>query len=216
MKSILVIGMGRFGRHLSKKLVQLGNDVMVVDANEKTIMHFQENFQNSFIGDCTKEGVVRSLNVNSFDLCFVTIGSDFESSLVITSLLKKLGAKRVISKAGQDLQAEFLKKIGADEVLYPEKQFAEKCAVKYNANNIFDYIELTEEYAIFEIPVVPEWIGKTPMELDIRNKYKVNVIASKKGKEVQPIPGAFYQFQADEHLIVIGSNKDILELSPKE
>ena len=121
MKSVLVVGMGRFGRHLAGKMIELGNEVMVVDQDENIIQDLPNIYTDSHIGDCTNENVVRSLGVNNFDICFVTIGENFQSSLVITSLLKKCGAKYVCTKASQDIQAEFLMKIGADEVVYPER-----------------------------------------------------------------------------------------------
>ena len=145
MKSILVIGMGRFGRHLAKKMLELGNDVMIVDKDTSVIEQYSTVFTDSQIADCTNENVLRALGVNHFDICFVAIGDDFQSSLVITALLKELNAKFVVAKAKQDIQADLLMRIGADEVVYPEREMAEKLAVRYNATNIFDFIELTKE-----------------------------------------------------------------------
>lgn len=215
MKSILVIGMGRFGRHLAKKMLDLGNDVMIVDKDNEIFEQLAEKFTDSYIGDCTNEGVIRSLGVKHFDLCFVTIGEDFQSSLVITSLLKRFDAKCVIAKANQNIQAELLLKIGADEVVYPEREIAEKLAVRYNARNIFDYIQLTSEYSIYEIPVLQSWIGKTIMEVDVRRKYRVNIIAVKKENSLNPLPGADYIFKPDEHIVVIGKATDVFKINAK-
>lgn len=215
MKSILVIGMGRFGRHLAKKMLDLGNDVMIVDKDSEIFEQLAEKFTDSYIGDCTNEGVIRSLGVKHFDLCFVTIGEDFQSSLVITSLLKRFDAKCVIAKANQNIQAELLLKIGADEVVYPEREIAEKLAVRYNARNIFDYIQLTSEYSIYEIPVLQSWIGKTIMEVDVRRKYRVNIIAVKKENFLNPLPGADYIFKPDEHIVVIGKATDVFKINAK-
>lgn len=215
MKSILVIGMGRFGRHLAKKMLDLGNDVMIVDKDSEIFEQLAEKFTDSYIGDCTNEGVIRSLGVKHFDLCFVTIGEDFQSSLVITSLLKRFDAKCVIAKANQNIQAELLLKIGADEVVYPEREIAEKLAVRYNARNIFDYIQLTSEYFIYEIPVLQSWIGKTIMEVDVRRKYRVNIIAVKKENSLNPLPGADYIFKPDEHIVVIGKATDVFKINAK-
>ena len=215
MKSILVIGMGRFGRHLAKKMLDLGNDVMIVDKDSEIFEQLAEKFTDSYIGDCTNEGVIRSLGVKHFDLCFVTIGEDFQSSLVITSLLKRFDAKCVIAKANQNIQAELLLKIGADEVVYPEREIAEKLAVRYNARNIFDYIQLTSEYSIYEIPVLQSWIGKTIMEVDVRRKYRVNIIAVKKENSLNPLPGADYIFKPDEHIVVIDKAKDVFKINAK-
>lgn len=215
MKSILVIGMGRFGRHLAKKMLDLGNDVMIIDKDSEIFEQLAEKFTDSYIGDCTNEGVIRSLGVKHFDLCFVTIGEDFQSSLVITSLLKRFDAKCVIAKANQNIQAELLLKIGADEVVYPEREIAEKLAVRYNARNIFDYIQLTSEYSIYEIPVLQSWIGKTIMEVDVRRKYRVNIIAVKKENSLNPLPGADYIFKPDEHIVVIGKATDVFKINAK-
>ncbi|MDD3368246.1 MAG: TrkA family potassium uptake protein [Lachnospiraceae bacterium] len=213
MKSILIIGMGILGQHLAKKMQQLGNDVMIVDKSEEVIQDLSAQFLNSFVGDCTNEGVLRSLGVNNFDYCFVAIGEDFYASLEITSILKELGAKYVISKAKRERQAEFLKKIGADEVFYPEKEIAEKLAVRYNATNIFDYIELTSDYSIFEIPIIPDWAGKTIEEINVRKAYNVNIIAIKNGKGLQPVPGGQHTFQPQDHIVVIGLSNDVFKLS---
>lgn len=215
MKSVLVIGMGRFGRHLATKMKELGNDVMVVDKDDKLIEQLSVKYEDSNVGDCTNESVVRALGVDTFDLCFVTIGEDFQSSLVITSLLKRFHAKTVIAKANQDIQAELLQKIGADEIVYPEKEMAEKIAVRYNANNIFDYIQLTSEYSIYEIKVLHDWVGKSISSVDVRRKYNVNIIAVKSGNALSPMPGADYVFQKEDHMVVIGRSGDVFKLTAK-
>ncbi|MGN0678001.1 MAG: potassium channel family protein [Ruminococcus sp.] len=215
MKSVLVIGMGRFGRHLAKRMLDLGNDVMIVDSNEKLIGELSVTFEDSQIGDCTNENVIKSLGVDQFDICFVTIGEDFQSSLVITSLLKKYNAKFVMAKANQDIQADLLKKIGADEIVYPEKETANRLAVRYNAKNVFDYIPLTSEFSLYEIPIIPDWAGKTIFDIDVRKKYKVNIIAVKKGNSLQSLPGADYRFGFDDHIVVIGAAADVFKLTSK-
>lgn len=215
MKSVLVIGMGRFGRHLAGKMQQLGNDVMIVDRDEKLVNEVAEHFTDSHIGDCTNEAVIRSLGVKQMDLCFVSIGEDFQSSLVITSLLKRAGAKCVIAKANQEIQADLLKQIGADEVVYPERDLAEKLAVRYNANNIFDYIQLTQDYSIYEIPVPEAWVGQTIVEVDVRRKHRVNIIAIKSDTTLQPTPSADYVFRTDDHIVLIGKSADVFKLTGK-
>ncbi len=215
MKSILVIGMGRMGRHLAIQLEKLGNDVMIIDKNREQIDAISDRFTDAQIGDCCNERVLRSLGVANFDLCFVTIGEDFQSSLVITSLLKKLGAGHVIAKAKQDIQAELLQQIGADEVIYPEKDLAESLAIRYSATNIFDYVELTQDYSIYEIPVLPQWAGHTLIELDIRKKYGINIIAVKNGSLLDPVPAADYAFKEDDHIVVIGKSQEIFDLTAK-
>ncbi|MGN0484474.1 MAG: potassium channel family protein [Lachnospiraceae bacterium] len=213
MKSVLIIGMGTLGQHLAARMQELGNDVMVVDKNEALIEELAPKFKNAFSGDCTNEGVLRALGVNNFDYCFVAIGEDFYASLEITSILKELGAKYVISKAKRARQSEFLKKIGADEVFYPEREIAEKLAVRYNATNIFDYIELTSEYSIFEIPILPNWVGKNIQTIDVRKHYNINIIAIKNHNKLMPIPGGQYIFQPDDHIEVIGKANDVFRLS---
>ena len=176
---------------------------------------FSPNFNNSFVGDCTNEGVLRSLGVNNFDYCFVAIGESSYASLEITSLLKELGAQYVISKASRTRHAEFLKKIGADEVFFPEREIAEKLAVRYSAKNVFDYIELSSEYSIYEIPVLREWIGKSIKELNIRNRYNINIIAIKKNDVLFPVANVEHVFVSGEHIVVIGKSSEVFKLSAK-
>lgn len=213
MKNILVIGMGRSGRHLAAKMLELGNDVMIVDKDEEIIEELAPQFTDSYIGDCTNEGVVRALGVNNFDICFVCIGENFQSSLEITALLKDMHAKYVVSKANRDIQARFLKSVGADEVVYPEKAIAEKLAIRFNADNVYDYIELTDEYSIFEIPVVKDWIGKSVIQIHVRRNYNINIIAIKKGNSLRPLPGGDYVFKSEDHLVVIGKSTDVFKLT---
>lgn len=208
--------MGRFGVNLAKKMMELGNEVMIVDSSSEKIDELSTQFTDSYIGDCTHEGVIRALGVENFDICFVSMGENFQASLMATSLLKTLGAKMVISKANQPIQADLLKKIGADEVVYPEREMAEKMAVRYSGDNIFDYINLTSEYSIYEIPILPEWSGKTLIELDIRNVYNINIIAVKQGMVLMPVPGAGYRFAPDDHIVIIGKSEDVFKLTRKK
>lgn len=215
MKSVLIIGMGRMGRHLAHKMQQLGNDVMVVDSNPAIIEALADRFTDASICDCTNEAVIESLGVDNFDICFVTIGEDFQSSLVITSLLKKHGAQRIVAKTNQDIQADLLRIIGANEVVHPEVEIAEKLAVRYNADNIFAYEPLTAEYSVYEIPILPSWAGHTLAELDIRRKYRINIIAIKSGAELNVNPYADYAFCAGDHIMVIGRSDDVFRLAAK-
>ncbi len=216
MKNILIIGMGRFGRHLAHKMAELGNEVMIVDSKSELIADMAEDFPDAQIGDCTNEGVLRSLGVTNFDICFVTIGEDFQSSLVITSLLKKLGAKSVVAKARYEIQEEILKKIGADEIVFPEREMAEKLAVRYNAKNIFDYVPLSGEYSIYEIPIIDTWKGQTILELDLRKKHGINIIAVKYvDGTLKIMPTADYEFRTGDHVVVIGRSEDVFRLTSK-
>ncbi|HIT64589.1 MAG TPA: TrkA family potassium uptake protein [Candidatus Ventrimonas merdavium] len=215
MKSILIIGMGRFGRHLCKNLSQLGNEVMIVDEKEENLEELLPYVVSAKIGDCTNEAVLRSLGVDNFDLCFVCIGTNFQSSLEITSMVKELGGRYVVSKANRDIHAKFLLRNGADEVIYPDRDIAERLAVRYSANHVFDYIELTDEYSIYEIPPLPEWVGKSIREADIRNRYRISVLGTKVGGKAKVMPGAGYVVQKDEHLMVVGKKEDIDALLKK-
>ena len=165
---------------------------------------------NAQIGDCTNETVLRSLGVANFDLCFVCIGTNFQSSLEITSMVKELGAKYVVSKANRDIHAKFLLKNGADEVIYPDRDIAEKLAVRYSANHVFDYIELTDEFSIYEIPPLSEWVGRSLKELMLRNVYHISILAIKRPDgRMNMMPGAEYAIRGDDHLMVIGTKGDI-------
>jgi trk system potassium uptake protein len=209
MKSVLVIGIGRFGTHLTRNLIELGNEVMIVDKEEEKLIELLNVATSAQIGDCTKEEVLRSLGISNFDLCFVCVGSNFQSSLEITSLLKDLGAKYVISKASRDIHVKFLLRNGADEVADPERDIAEKLAVRYSANNLFDYFELTKDVAIYEIPPAENWIGKSIKEINFRVRYHISILATKIGDKVFPLPSADHIFKADEHLMVMGHHKDV-------
>lgn len=210
MKSVLIIGMGRFGNHLCRKMIELKNQVMIVDTDEEKLSAMLPFVTSAKIGDCTNLDVMQSIGVGNFDLCFVCIGTNFQSSLEITSLLKENGAKYVISKATRDIQAKFLLRNGADEVIYPDRDMAEKVAVQYSADNVFDYIELDEEFSVYEIPTAKEWLGKSIKDIDIRAKYRISILGTKKqGEKMQLMPGADYVFQPEDHLMVIGKQEDV-------
>ncbi len=215
MKSVLIIGMGHMGRHLAAKLQALGNEVMIVDKDPDVIAALSDRFTDSNICDCTNESIIEALGVDNFDICFVTIGEDFQASLVVTSLLKQHGARMIVSKAKQKIQADLLRKIGADEIVWPEKEIAEKLAVRYNADNIFDYIPLTAEYSIYELPVPAAWIGRSLTELNIRRKYQVTIIAVKNDTTLNPNVGPDYRFAERDHLILIGHSDRVFRLAAK-
>ena len=179
MKNILLIGTGHFGRHIAGQLSQLGHQVMAVDTNEERISDVLPYVTNAQIGDSTNAEFLRSLGIGNFDVCIVTISGNFQNSLETTSLLKELGAKCVVSRAERDVQAKFLLRNGADYIVYPEKQVAKWAAIRYTADHIFDYIEIDEQHAIFEVKVPENWIGKTVGELDIRRKYGINILGIK-------------------------------------
>lgn len=215
MKTVLIIGVGTLGQHLAVRMQELGNEVMIVDKNEKLIQKLSTQFKDCFVADCTDEGVLRSLGVTNFDYCFVAIREESYDTMEITSMLKELGAKCVVVCAHRERQAEFLKKIGADEVFFPEKEIAEKLAVRYNSTNIFDYAELTSTYSIFEIAILSEWIGKNMIELNIRTRYHINIIAVKKGGNLNAFLGGQYVFEEGDHVVVIGEPKVVFKLAAR-
>ncbi len=208
MKSILVIGMGRFGRHLCADLVKNGDDVMAVDWKEEALEDVLPLVTSAKIGDCTREEVLRSFGIGNFDICFVCIGTNFQSSLEVTSLLKDLGAAYVISKATRDIQAKFLLRNGADEVVYPDRDIAKRIAVRVSANHVYDYMEMGE-YSIYEIQPLDEWVGKSIKELNFRVRYKANILGIKRDGDTRLLPDADYVFKKEEHLMVIGEKADI-------
>ena len=179
MKNVLLIGLGRFGRHLATQLSELGHQVMAVDRDEERVNECMPFVTNAQIGDSTRVDFLRSLGVSNYDVCYVTISGNFQNSLETTSLLKELGAKCVVSRAERDVQAKFLLRNGADHVVYPEKQVAKWAAIRYTADHIFDYIEIDEQHAIFEVEVPEGWVGKSIGELNIRRKFGINILGIK-------------------------------------
>ena len=209
MKSILLIGLGRFGRHIAIKLDELNHQVMAVDNNESRVEAVLPYVRNAQIGDATNEDFIRSLGVRNFAVCIVAIGDNFQSSLETTSLLKELGAKMVVSRAARDVHAKFLLRNGADEVVYPEKQLASWTAIRYSADHIFDYVELDEEHGIFEISIPDAWIGKTVGELDIRKKYNVNIMALRCNGVLDMNIASETLLGDDQTMLVLGNIKNI-------
>lgn len=208
-KSILLIGLGRFGRHIAMKLDELHHQVMAIDKEDsrvETILPFVTNAQ---IGDATNEDFLSSLGIRNFDVCIVAIGDNFQNSLETTSLLKELGAKMVVSRASRDIHAKFLLRNGADEIVYPEKQLANWTAIRYSSDHILDYIELDEDHAIFELSVPHEWTGKTVGQLDIRKKYDINIMAVKTNGILNLRVNSDTYLSADSSMLVLGEIKYI-------
>ena len=209
MKSILLIGLGRFGATMAMKLHELKHEVMAIDISEERINAILPYVTSAQIGDCTNEQYMSSIGVRNFDLCIVAIGDNFQSSLETTALLKDLGAKFVLSRANRDIHAKFLLRNGADQVVYPEKEMAIRSAVRYSTDNIFDYIELTPDHSIYEVPVPSSWIEKSIVQINVSNKYHISILAVKLGKELRTLPGADYVFMGNETLVILGANTDI-------
>lgn len=209
MKSILLIGLGRFGRNIAKKLNEMRHEVMAVDKNEKRVNAILPYVMNAQIGDATNAAFLESLGVSNFDVCIVTIGDDFQNSLETTSLLKELGAKKVVSRAARDVHAKFLLRNGADEVVYPEKQLADWTAIRYTADHILDYIEIDGEHSIFEIRVPEKWIGKTVIEEDVRKNHGVNIMAIKRDGKMHLNFSPQTRFEPGDTILVLGDTKNI-------
>ena len=209
MKSILLIGLGRFGRHIAMKLDELHHQVMAVDKEDTRVDAVLPFVTNAQIGDATNEDFLSSLGVGNFDVCIVAIGDNFQNSLEVTSLLKELGARMVVSRAARDVHAKFLLRNGADEIVYPERQLADWVAIRYSADHILDYIELDEEHAIFEISIPEEWIGKTIGQLDIRKKYDINIMALKTNDIMNLEISSDTQLLKDSTMLVLGETKHI-------
>lgn len=209
MKSILLIGLGRFGRHIAMKLDEFHHQVMAIDIKEDRVNTVLPYVTNAQIGDSTNEEFMESLGVRNFDVCIVAIGDNFQSSLETTSLLKELGAKFVVSRAARDVHAKFLLRNGADDIVYPEKQLAVWTAIRYSADHISDYIELDEEHAIFEILIPKDWIGKTVGELDIRNKHNINIMAFKCDGIMNLSIRSDTEIPAHDTMLVLGNIRDI-------
>ena len=209
MKSILLIGLGRFGRHMAIKLTELKHQVLAVDIREDRVNDVLPFVTHAQIGDSTNEQFIASLGVRNFDLCVVAIGDNFQSSLETTALLKDMGAPFVLARANRDVHAKFLLRNGADDVVYVEKEMAIRSAVKYGSDHVFEYIELTDEYAIYEIPAPPTWVGKTIVQLAIRTKFHLSVLATRRYNQIEPQPKPDHLFMPDEAVIIMGTNRDI-------
>ncbi len=209
MKSVLLIGLGRFGRHTAKKLLELGHEVMAVDKDEARVEALAPYVTNAVIGDTTRQDFCASLGVRDFDLCIVGIGDDFQSSLETTSLLKEMGAKKVIARASRDVHAKFLLRNGADEVVYPEKQVAEWTATRYSSDHLFDYFPMGNGYAMMEIETPLIWVGKSVGDIDVRNRYHINIMASKTDGVLNMQISNLTVFTGKETLLVLGKDTDI-------
>ena len=209
MKTILLIGLGRFGRHIVMKLNELKHQVMAVDQNEERVNAILPFVTNAQIGDSTSAEFLADLGVRNFDVCIVAIASDFQSSLETTAYLKDLGAKMVVSRASRDVHARFLLRNGADEIVYPEKQVANWTAIRYSSEHIFDYVQLSDTHAIFEIEMPQNWVGKTIGQVDIRKKFNINIMALKRDGKLDMAIRPDTMLTDDATMLVLGESRDI-------
>ncbi len=209
MKTVLLVGAGRFGRHVAKKLSELNHEILAVDTDEKRIDVIMPYVTTAQIGDSTDPEFLESLGVGNFDVCIVAIGDNFQNSLETTSLLKELGAKMVVSRAARDTHAKFLLRNGADEVVYPEKQLATWTAIRYTADHIRDFIELNEEHSIFEVEIPKKWIGKSVRELDVRRMYGINILGVRENGELRFNVEPDTILDEEDSMMVLGTMKNI-------
>lgn len=209
MKSILLVGLGKFGTHIAEKLYELNHQVMAIDRDEEKVNEILPIVTNAQIGDSTNEEFLSSLGISNFDVCIVTIGDNFQNSLETASLLKELGAKKVIARASTDIQEKFLLRNGADEVVYPEKQLASWTAIRCASNNILDYVALDSEYSIFEIAVPYEWYEKTVEEIDVRRKYNINVLGIRENGKLNMAISPETILPRSSSVLVLGHEKTI-------
>ena len=210
--TFLVIGLGRFGTNLALRLMHSGNEVMVLDSDEELVNHIAPQVTQAKIGDCMDEEVLRSLDPASFDFCFVCISENFQSSMETTSLLKELGARNVIARASRGVQEKFLLRNGADEVVYPEKQLASWTAIRCTSEHILDYIELDEDYSIFELSIPEPWQGKSILQLDLRKRYGINVLGVRAEGRLHMNITPETVLDADRSVLILGQQKLVQKL----
>lgn len=209
MKNILLIGLGHFGKHIAMELNQLGHEVMAIDNDEEKVNDVLPYVTSAQIGDSTDSDFLESLGIRNFDVCIVTMSGNFQNSLETTSLLKELGAGFVVSAAKRDVQEKFLLRNGADRVVYPEKQMAKWTAIRYTSDHILDYIEVDDSYAIFEVQVPDNWIGKSIGRIDIRKKYNINILALKEYGKMNMAITPDTVLSSNISLLVLGDYKSL-------
>ncbi len=214
MKSFLIIGMGTFGHHMCQALCRYKCEVMIVDQNPNALEDMLPYVTEAKVCDCTNIDALKRLDIPSFDACFVCVNQAFQACLEITDQLKELGAKRVYSKADRDLEAKFLRRCGADFIIYPERDVAERIAIRESSDHIFDFISLSADCAIFEIEPPREWLGRSVAEINLRSEYNLNLIAARVADHrPHPILDPAYVFNSAEHVLVLGSMKDVLRVT---
>ena len=211
MKSILLIGLGRFGRHIALKLNALNHQVMAIDHNEERVNALLPFVTNAQVGDSTNEEFLAALGVGNYDACIVAIGDNFQNSLETTYLLKELGARKIIARASKEMQEKFLLRNGADEVVYPEKQLAAWTAIRCSSEHILEYIELDDEYAIFEVEIPSDWSGKSILELDIRKKHGINILGVRTNGKLNMNITPNKVFGHGTSVLVLGQEKAVLK-----
>ena len=211
-KQYVVIGLGRFGSSVAQTLYSLGNDVLVIDKNEDLVQDISDSVTHAVQMDATDEGALRTLGLRNFDVAIITIGANIQSSIMATLLVKELGIKYIVAKANNDLHAKVLTKIGADRVILPEKDMGVRVAHNISSSSILDYIELSTDYSIIEIKAPEEWKGKTIMNLKLRSKYGLNVMAIKNKKDINISPLPDEVINENDVLVAVGASQDLVKL----
>jgi|SRR3712207_1574713 len=208
-KQFVVIGLGRFGTSVAKTLYSLGNDVLAIDSDEDIVQSISGEVTHSVQADATDENNLNALGIRNFDVAVVTIGSDIQSSVMVTLLVKELGVKYIIAKANSELHAKVLRKIGADRIILPERDMGVRVAHNLVSTNILDYIELSPDYSIAEIVSADEWKGKSLNELSIRSKYGINIVAIKRNNDINVSPRADDIIEDGDILVAIGGAEEL-------
>ncbi|EJO5349088.1 TrkA family potassium uptake protein [Clostridium botulinum] len=211
-KQFVVIGLGRFGTSVAKTLYTLGNDVLAIDSNEDIVQNISDSVTHSVQIDATDENSLRALGIRNFDVAVITIGSDIQASTMATLLVKEMGVKYTIAKANTEIHAKVLYKIGADRVVFPERDMGVRVGHNLVSTNILDYIELSPNYSIAEIVTPKMWHGKTLNELSIRANYGINVVALKRGEEINVSPVAEDTIESGDIIVAIGSEEDLTKV----
>lgn len=215
MKSFAVIGCGRFGTSLARTLSSLGHEVMVIDIDEEIIQEISEDVTHSVVVDVMDEISLKELGIGNFDVVIVSIGSNTEASIMATIIAKELGVKKVVVKAASEFQGKVLAKIGADKVIFPERDMGIRVAHNLVSTNVLEFIELSPDYGIIEITVLSNWVGKTLMELQLPSKYNINVIAIKSGDKINVIPESSTVLRESDALVIIASTTAINKIERK-
>ena len=209
MKNVLLIGLGRFGRHMAQKMSDMNHQILAIDKSEHKVQEAMSYVTNAEIGDATDPVLIASLGVKDFDLCVVTMSHDLQASLEITALLKENGAPFVLVRVSRDTHARFLLACGADEIIYPEKQMADWAAVRYSDDHVYDYTRLSPDHAIYETEIPDAWVGHTMVDLGVRQRYRLNILALRRDGNVDPMFGPATVLQAGDRIILLGSDKDV-------
>lgn len=211
MKTFLVIGLGRFGTSVATELCALGNEVLAMDVHEDLVQAAAANVTHAVTADARDPEVLRALAVRNFDCAVVAVGGEIGNSALITLNLKELGVKKVVCKASSHTHRKVLEKIGADRVVFPEHEMGNKLAHALSSSSVLNFIELSDDTSIVEVPVPAAWVGKTIRELDVRNTYGVNIIALRRGEKQKFViaPGGDAALVSDDVIVALGLDKNI-------